>query len=265
MMEAGPIPTTFDLLDRHVGLRMGLDLAAVRPGRTTVAATPRRLRREASYGYVRALWWAWLADGRSAISCPPGTAAAVAAVAAGASRAQELADPALAETLRRCVDPALLTAGLPPTDRAIRSLWFACNADLLRRHHDGDCRRLTDHSIPPAEGISLPAHCFPDGVAYGVIADAVVACAAFAHRHGVMEDRVVHVGIDTAGGYRRRGYARTAVSALVAHFTAGGGQGLYSCRPDNTASIATARTVGFVPYGAALVLSAPAPDLAEAK
>ncbi len=35
----------------------------------------------------------------------------------------------------------------------------------------------------------------------------------------------------------------------------------YGCSPENRASVATARSVGFVPYGTSLVLSAPAADL----
>ena len=72
-----------------------------------------------------------------------------------------------------------------------------------------------------------------------------------------MEDRIVDLGVETAPAHRRRGYAKTAVSAVVEHVTDRGGEGRYGCRPDNHASIATARSAGFVPYGASLILSAP--------
>ena len=75
-----------------------------------------------------------------------------------------------------------------------------------------------------------------------------------------MEDAVADMGVTTASAYRRRGYAKTTVSAVVEHITHNGGEARYGCRPNNAASIATALSVGFVPFGQSLVLSAPAPD-----
>jgi len=75
-----------------------------------------------------------------------------------------------------------------------------------------------------------------------------------------MEDQVADIGVETAPVYRRRGYAKTAVSAVVEHIARTGGEARYGCRPDNLASIATARSVGFVPYGTSLVLAAPSPE-----
>ena len=72
-----------------------------------------------------------------------------------------------------------------------------------------------------------------------------------------MEDQVADLAVGTASAYRRRGYARMAVSAVVKHFTQNGGETLYSTSPDNSASIATALSVGFVPYAKTLILSAP--------
>jgi predicted GNAT family acetyltransferase len=109
--------------------------------------------------------------------------------------------------------------------------------------------------------LALPAHCFPDGIVYGVIADGRVASVAYAHRTGVLEGLVADLGVVTAPAYRQRGYAKTAVAAVVAHVAAAGGEAVYACRPDNAASVATARSVGFVPLGASLVLGAPLPEL----
>ena len=50
-------------------------------------------------------------------------------------------------------------------------------------------------------------------------------------------------------------------TAVVAHLADRGGEARYGCRPDNLASIATARSVGFVPYSTSLVLSVPRPNL----
>ena len=249
----------FPLVDRYMGLRMGIDLSAVKPGRVTVVESVRRLRREQSYGFIHALWWMWLEHGRSAASVPPGAGEGVAKVTGAVRRAEQLFDPSLAERLKSPVNASLRKAGLKEVDRVLSDVCFACNAALLRRHACGDCRRLVDESVPPERGLRLPTHCFPDGLVYGVVVDGRVASYAFAHRPGVMEDQVADIGVETAPAYRRRGYAKTAVSAVLAHITRTGGEARYGCRPDNLASIATARSVGFVPYGTNLVLAAPSP------
>ena len=253
----------FPLVDQYMGLRMGIDLSAVKPGRVRVVESARRLQREQSYGFIHALWWVWLADGRSAASVPPGAGEEVAKIVRDAHGAEQILEASVAERLKIPVSDALGKAGLKGVDRVLTDLLFACNATLLRRHACGDCRRLVDESIPPAPDLRLATHCFPDGIVYGVIADGRVASCAFAHRSGVMEDRIADIGITTASAYRRRGYAKTAVSAVVEHITRAGGEAKYGCSPTNEASRATARSVGFVPYGTSLILAAPAPDLKQ--
>jgi ribosomal protein S18 acetylase RimI-like enzyme len=249
----------FPLVDRYMGLRLEVELAEVKPGRVAVVESTRRLRKEMSYGYVHGLWWVWLTDGRSAASVPPGAGDEVRRILEGAETGNPLRLPQIAEALKAPVDEALTQAGLKPADRAIRDVAFACNAALRRRHRCGDCRRLVDESIPPAEGLHLPTHCFPGGIVYGVVMEGRVVSLAHAHRPGVMEHQVADLGVGTAPGYRRRGYARTCVSAVVEHITRMGGEARYGCDPDNLPSVATARSVGFVPYGTQLILAAPAP------
>lgn len=247
----------FRLVDRYLGLRMGLDLTTARPGEPKIVDTPLRLAREEGYGYIRAAWWLWLEDGRSAISVPPGTAEHVGGIARGGRRPEELFDPAFAEGLKAPINVALQAAGLREVDRRIVDVNFACDAEHVRRHANGDCRRLTDESIPPAGDMRLPAHCFPDGVVFGVVDDGHVVSMAYAHRTGTMEDQVADLAIGTVAEYRRKGYAKTVVSAVVEHFTDRDGQAIYNCMPENHASIATAQSVGFVPFGRSLILSAP--------
>jgi len=255
-----PLQTRFPLVDQYMGIRLGVDLGSVEPGAAVIVESPRRLRAEMSYGFVHALWWLWLEDGRSVISVPPGVADAVRDIAEAAHSREDLLNPVAVERLRERVDPALARLGLPPTSRVFRDLTFtfACDAGIFRRHAAGECVRLTDSSIPPADGLALPTHCFPDGVAYGVIVDGRVASVAYAHRAGVLEDCVADIGVETAPQYRGRGYAKTVVSAVVADFAASGGEARYACDPANTASIRTAAAVGFVPYGTSLVLAATA-------
>lgn len=75
----------------------------------------------------------------------------------------------------------------------------------------------------------------------------------------LLENCVADVGVETAPPYRRRGYAQAVVAAVVEELTDVGGEAAYSCAPENVASVATVRSVGFVPYAKALVLVAPSP------
>ena len=252
----------FPLLDQYFGLRLGADLASLTPGETVVES-PRRLKKELSYGYIHALWWVWLADGRSAISVPPGAGLRFQDLTSGTHSAEKLHAPGLADQLKPPIDAALIANGLDATDRSICGVRFACNAKLLRRHYLGDCRQLYDGSVPPAEDFSLPTHCFPDGIVHAVIADGVVASTAYPHRSHLMAHSVADIGIETAPTYRRRGYAKTVLSAVVHHITRVGGEAIYGTGPDNEPSIATARSAGFIPYAKSLILSSNSPDAAH--
>ncbi|NLG52299.1 MAG: GNAT family N-acetyltransferase [Chloroflexi bacterium] len=243
------------LIERYHGLRLDANLPALTPGRVAVVESPRRLRREQSYAFVHALWWTWLLDGRSVVSVPPGAGPAVQAAIGGVTAMEQLTDPALIQVLRVALAPALDQAGLPQPRRASHDLFFACDGAALCPHNHGECRRLRDTAISPAEGLHLPTHCFPDGLVYGVVAESQVVSVAYAHRTNLMEEQVADLGVETAPGYRRRGYAQTAVSAVVTEIARNGGVAYYSCSPDNHASAATARSVGFMPYGRNFVLS----------
>ena len=253
----------FPLVDRANGIRMGLDFSALEAGEPAVVASERRLSSELSYGYTHALWWMVLSDGRSAVSVPPGAGPAVQEIICGAGDHQAMWDEAIREKLKQPVDGVLRSKGMPCVGRVFESLAFACDGTLLRRHNLASCHRLYDEGIPTADGLNHPTHCYPDGVVFGVVADGVLASVAYAHRTGTLEDRVGDLGVETAEDYRRRGYAKAAVSAVVAHFVQSEGEARYGCSPKNEASIATARSVGFVPYGKALILAARRPEQTE--
>ncbi len=250
----------FPLVDEYLGTLLGVDLSALTTRHTAVVESANRLRRHLSYGFIHALWWVWLEDGRSAVSVPPGAGAAVGEMVQDVRRSQDRFDPSFIRGLKRPLNQALSCAGLEPVDRVLSDFMFAGNASLLRRHAHGDCRRLTGTTVPPAEGLGLPTHCFPDGIVYGVVIDGRVVSYAHAHRAGVMEDRIADLGVEPAPGYRRRGYAKTAIAAVADHITRAGGEALYKCAPANLASTATARSVGFVPYGTGLILTASHPE-----
>lgn len=247
---------SFPLVERQLGIRLGVDFSRLTPGRTAVAECERRLAPETVYNYARVLWCFWLDDGRSVVSVPPGAGKAVARIIGPVRRPEELRAPGLMEGL--CA--ALRQSGVGPDLKSLGAgINFACNATLLRQHPHADCRRLRDESVPPADGLRLPHRCFPHGLVFGVIADGRVASLALAHPVGVMEHLAADVGVETAPAYRGRGFAKAAVSALAAHVTGRGGEVRYGCRPDNAASIAVARALGFVPFGTDIVITKTVP------
>ncbi len=258
--------TSFALIDRYLSTVLGADLAAARPGEVEVAGTPRRLGPLQSYAFIHAFYGVWLEDGRTVLSVPP----------AARDRVLDMIDtlavampgPELARSIAPHIDAALTQAGLAPTSRTSESLLFASNGALVRRH-PGRCRtrrcrpprpgahaciRLRNAHLPPAPGLRLPTHCFPHGIVYGIVTDKRVVSVAYAHRTGIMESEVADLGVETAPAHRKRGYASACVAAVTAHITAQGGEALYGCNPANVASIATARSTGYIPYARTLIL-----------
>jgi GNAT superfamily N-acetyltransferase len=253
-------PAGFPLIDRYFSTILGADLAGARPGHLEVDGTPHRLGPLPSYGFIHAFYGLWLEDGRTVLSVPPAAREGVCSML-GTLDVSTLG-PELAQAIAPHIDAALTQTGLSPTSRTSESLLFACNGTLVRRRRPArpgapSCIRLRNAHLPPAPGLVLPTHCFPDGLVYGIVMDDHVVSVAYAHRTGVMEEEVADLGVETAPAYRKRGYASACVAAVTAHTTAQGGEALYGCSPANVASIATARGTGYIPYGRTLILVAP--------
>lgn len=248
---------TFPLLDAYLGIRLDVDAAALEPDRPRVVESARRTRCETGATFIHGLWWLRWADGRSVVSVPPGAGPAVQALVRTAVSAQDLHDPHLAQSL-----VPVISRHLPVRNRVFRrlqpmtDLCFACNSALLKRHTLPGCTRLHDTALPLAGSLRFPFQCFPGGVVYGVVRDGHVVAMAYAHRTGVMARTVCDVAVETAISHRRRGFGAACVAALTAHFADRGGETRYYCRPTNKASIATARSTGYVPYATSLVIAA---------
>ena len=150
---------SFALIDRYVGIRLGVDLAFLHPGQTCVVESSRRLTAEPSYGYIHGLWWLWLANGRSVVSVPPGAGHAVRSVLGAVDSRQALFDEPRAEALKGPVDAALLDVGGSATDRVLFDVVFACNDAFLKRYpRPTTGYRLRTASIPATKGLRRPAH-----------------------------------------------------------------------------------------------------------
>ncbi|MFW6062447.1 MAG: GNAT family N-acetyltransferase, partial [Planctomycetota bacterium] len=193
---------------------------------------------------------------REVLSVPPGAGEAPRQAVEKAT-AENMHDQATIARLRSAVAPAARQAGVRAPRRALGDLLLACDAEHLIPHCSGERVRLSEADLPFASDLPEPRRAIEEGVAWGVAAGGPIVSIAWAHRTGVMSDRIAELGVTTAPAHRGRGYAKSAVSAVVEQITARGGEALYACRPDNLPSRAVAQAVGFVPYGRALVLTSP--------
>jgi len=243
------------LMEQFTGHFLGLDLSDIEPGNAIVSESPRRLKREASYGYVHALSWTVLEDGRAVISVPPGAGEAVRSVLPASIPTQFPTDAPSIDRLKSAIAGALAAAGLVSVERVFETLVFVCDGTLLKEHACGDCRRLIDSKFPAVKNLVLPSHLSKDRIAYGVVSDGSVVSVAYAHLTGVMEDLVADIGVETAAEHRKRGYGKTVVSAVVKEISRRGGVARYACSPANAASVATARSVGFVLWARSLTMT----------
>jgi hypothetical protein len=254
----------FSLIDRYISQILDTDVSMINSGETVIIESPRRLRREISYGFVHALYGIFFNDGRTVFSVTPGSSAKIDDLLHTTppdifnSSDQDWLNGFLA-----VISSARSRQGLSPANRVYEARIFACDKNLVRRYYQGDCRRLNDDSIPPFEGFSLPVHCFPGGLVYGIVVDAHIVSVAYAHRSGLMEDQVADLAVETAPPYQKRGFAKTVVSAVTEQITSSGGEAIYFCSPTNHASIATASSVGYLPYAKAIIVSAPAASVNE--
>ncbi len=251
----------FDLVDHYLGEVLGIDVASMEPEECRVVESPRRLRCEQSYGFVHALFGMCFRDGRIAISVAPGAAAAIARVVTWHKpKFESDFQRDLLLGLQETVRTAREHMGVAPSGNASEGWLFACRSKPECLPIGIDYRQLHDESIAPADGLRLPTHCFPSGIVYGVVEDGRVVSVAYAHRSGIMEDRVADIGVETAEPYRRRGFAKAVVGAVTAHMAQVGGEALYMCSPSNVGSVATVRSVGFERYSRRIVIPAPAPE-----
>lgn len=245
---------TFRLVDEYLLSRLGVHGTARLPHRTTVRTT-RRTTREPSYGFVHVAWLVALEGGARIASLPPDideeTVERIEYL-----MGHDIADPQTISRLRPLLDAYSGKTYAKPIDMVLTDTMYACNANTLAKGSAGPTAvRLRDARIVPADGLSLPTHCFPGGIVYGVIVDCTVASVAYAHRTGEYHDIVADVGVETAPMWRRRGYARACVRAVADHVIRNSGEAIYKCSPTNAASIATARSAGFIPYGKSLVFA----------
>jgi len=93
------------------------------------------------------------------------------------------------------------------------------------------------------------------GYVYGVYADGRLVSATDVPDLPYLADVVVEPGINTLPGYRRRGYARTVVGALLKQWLEEGKVPLWSCNFANTGSQRLAEGLGYAKLADVVTIS----------
>ena len=151
------LQASFPLIDAYLGAMLDINLSSLTPVRPGVVESEHRLRRQASYGFVHALWCIWLSDGRLAASVPPGAGDAARTILDDLDDPEKLRCVETVADLRSAADAALRRNNMPETNRHFADVCFSCNAGSLNPRNRDGCQRLMDCSVPPAEAPSADA------------------------------------------------------------------------------------------------------------
>lgn len=136
------------------------------------------------------------------------------------------------------------------------SFVFACDAETIAKPSSNITTvKITDNSYECYGDVNFPDHCVPNGIVYSVIENNKIVSLAHAHKTGKYQDIVADIGVDTSKDFRKKGYARECVNSVARHVIERGGESVYSCSPNNTASIRTALSAGYKPYGKILIFT----------
>lgn len=239
-----------DTVDRWFSIRLGVSVADLKPGQVAVATCDRRTFAELGKGFVSLLWVVHFGD-RAALSVHPAALAEVSRLAWRQSPDDVMSDDfcqRAGAALRAAVPGFEGSAGgvgvslyhpggarLAPTDAELRVI---TPSDEDRWAGKRMYWRAADH--PSAKR----------GEAFGLFLGDRAIAEIITHDPPVAEmARLVAAdGIEVADGYRGRGHGRALLAYWTCEMQSRGRVCLHSTGVDNVASIAVARSVGYVEY-----------------
>ncbi len=138
------------------------------------------------------------------------------------------------DVLPRLLAPRMAALGYRPLPRAWTAIAHWRPVSLFAPPaHPSLCR--LDRATDAVWALSHPRADLPDD-AWVMLADGCTVAAAW--------EQGGEIAVETAPAYRRRGYARAAVAALLADRTTAGREVCYRCAETNTASMALAASLG---------------------
>jgi len=244
------------ILDRFYSLRLGVCLPDLKPGQVAVATCDRRTYAGLGYGFVRLLWVFHFRD-HAAVSIHPAALAEVSRLAWRRTPDEVIADEFVAATAK-----ALAILPGVSGDAGGGSVIFYHPGDVEPVTCDGEVRALT-----PADGdrwagtrVYAGAADHPSaerGEAFGISLGARVIAEVITHEPSVAEmaHLIAEDGIEVAEAYQRRGYGKAVLAAWTREMQAKGRVCVHSTSSDNVASIALAKSVGYLEYARTRVVT----------
>ena len=225
-------------------------------GTLTIVESERRHRCEMSYGFIHMIWIVDFADGSVATSVPVNASEAVKSFICNTIGKTDITDDLFISSLKELADDEAKRLYHKESCRYFSDLVFACDAESIAPSNPNVVtERIIDRRYACADDINFPDHCLPDGIVYGVIENNKIVSVAYAHQTGEYQDIVADIGVETSKDFRKKGYARECVNSVARHVIQHGGESVYKCSPTNTASIHTALSAGYVPYGKSVIFS----------
>ena len=256
------MPDARQIVDRWFSLRLGVSVADLLAGQVAVATCDRRTCRELSYGFIRLLWIVHFGD-RAVISVHPAVLAEVSRLAWQLKPDEVMQHEFYSELA------ALLQAALPAVEarRDVEDFTLYHPGSASAVPTDGEVRALTraDRDRWVGKRVYWSGAGHPSvlrGEAFGLFLGDRLIAEVITHDPPVAEmaDLVAADGIGVAEEYRRRGYGKALLAAWTREMQARGRVCVHSTSVDNAASIALARSVGYVEYARTRTVSYRPPE-----
>lgn len=245
----------FNLVNEYMFSRLGVNPTNICEN-VVIVETDRRLCREMSYGFIHMIWIVEFYSGLRIASIPLNVSDYIKSYLQENITNSDITANSFVLPLKKLADEEAKRLFNKESCRCFTDLVFACNSRTIALNNSNvKTYRLTDRTIECAADIGFPDHCLPDGIIYGVIEDNKIVSLAHAHKTGKYENIVADIGVETSKRYRKRGYAKECVHSVAKHIINNNGESVYKCSPENIASIKTALTVGYEPYGKSLIFS----------
>ena len=249
----------FQLLKQYAAKQLGIAVDYLVQDGVFIIESERRSQRELSHSYIRVLYWIHFLQGATVISVPPGFREIVEHCLKGKSGMKQFPNEDRITELIKNINTLLEKNGRPLIEEKLDNEVFACDRLSLKEiefnDNSGTLKRIQNTDFEYAKDIWPPNHCLPDGVIYGIIKNEKVISVAYAHQTGIMENLVADIAVVTSKDYRRKGYAKAVLQAVMKHFVNKEGEAWYGCSPQNIASQATAQTAGYIPFAKSLILA----------
>jgi GNAT superfamily N-acetyltransferase len=244
------MPDARQIVDRWFSIRLGVSVADLKPGQVAVATCDRRTFAELGYGYVSLLWVVHLGD-RAAVSVHPAALAEVSGLA-WPRRPDDVMEDDFCQRAG-----AALRAAVPGSEGG------AGGVGVTLYHPGGARPAATDAEVrvitPSDEDRWAGTRMYwraadhpsaQRGEAFALFLGDQAIAEIITHDPPVAEmaHLVAADGIEVAEEYRGRGYGKALLSHWTCEMQSRGRACLHSTGMDNIASIAVARSVGYLEY-----------------